>query len=187
MKKRVLFGLLCLVVVGVGVFIGLKIIDKKGDVAGIKEEEGIMDLLSMEERVETVVYENKTYGYRFEYPSSWNRTVLSDVDDVTFKTVDGEVIHVLRQSNYKGRSVDKWLEESFSDDFVSGFEINEINGYKVAVNGEIGVYFVLLPTNEILTISYNSCETSDCSAGEKNIDEFLEMLESLEFFGDGID
>ena len=42
-----------------GVLVGLKIVDKKGDVAGVREEDRVVDLLPTQEKVEMVVYENK--------------------------------------------------------------------------------------------------------------------------------
>jgi len=146
-----------------------KLIDNKGEVFTVEK-------VTLEEAGgsgESVVYENKRFGFRFEYPDLWE--LLEDTDGLT-----------LRGNGVNWVTLDIFNTEADLDDFITSYEIED--GTPVTIGGqrsiryidsrEIRIYTPNASKGKIYKITFDQSQ-EDSDAHKELFYTFLESFDIL--------
>ena len=100
-----------------------KLIDNKSEVFTVEE----IKLEEADENGETVLYENRRFGFRFRYPNLWE--LLEDTDGLTF-----------RSSGINWVTIDVFNTKAELDDFVASHEIED--GTPVTIGAQRSLRYI---------------------------------------------
>ena len=143
-----------------------KLIDNKSEVFTVKK----LELEDTQGSGELNEYENKRFGFRFQYPDLWE--LLEDTDGLTF-----------RSNGVNWVTIDIFNTESELDEFISSYEIED--GTPVTIGGqrsvryiesrEVRIYTTNTSKGKVYRISFDESQEDS----EVHKDLFYSFLESF--------
>lgn len=141
--------------------------------------------ISAEEALRQKAGDWETYtsknGYFLKYPPTWKIMTGNAALELLIKSPQGEVINVFRQTNPNSLSLAAFLEQNLTQEYASSFADIAIGGRDAKRANKDRIVYVLMPTNEILTINYLSCSGPDCEVSSLSPETFDVLLATLEF------